>query len=124
MSALKVSDLLGLTMASVKQDDEEIHFTATDGRKFKLFHSQDCCEVVTIEDISGDLADLVGSPLLQAEENSSEEAPPGVKSPEYAESQTWTFYKFATMKGYVTIRFYGASNGYYSESVDFVELDR
>lgn len=118
MRYLNVSVLVGMTCTSVvNNSNEEIVFETTDNRTFKLYHDQDCCESVYVEDIVGDLNDLVGVPILQAEESSNNDNP---KS-EYEDSFTWTFYKFATIKGYVTIRWYGSSNGYYSESVDFAE---
>lgn len=113
-----VTVLVGKTMASVKDQNDELVFTTVEGEVYRLYHSQDCCESVTIDDISGDLSDLVGSPLTMSEEIEGEipEAEPGSYP---AESETWTFYKFATLKGYVTVRWYGTSNGYYSESVYF-----
>ena len=109
--------LLGQTLASVTQDDDEIRFITSTGNTYKLFHEQDCCEHVTIESIVGDLNDLVGTPVLLAEESTS-----GGTRDSDDESFTWTFYKFATIKGYVDIRWYGSSNGYYSEGVDFVRV--
>ena len=74
-------------------------------------------------DIVGDLIDLIGNPILMAEEVSNEgENPIGVKVPEYQDSFTWTFYKLATIKGSVTISWYGESNGYYNESVSFAAI--
>jgi hypothetical protein len=117
------SDLLGKVLSSVEnKDNEQLIFTLETGERYKLHHEQDCCEDVKIEDIIGELSDLVGSPILMAEEVTSEnENPEGVPSKEYQDSYTWTFYKLATIKGYVTIRWYGESNGYYSESVEFDE---
>ena len=125
-----VEEMQGLTMAKVEvcarirpvgplgrtrwEGADEIRFETTNGRVFRLYHSQGCCESVDIEDITGDVEDLIGLPLLMAEEATS----PG----DAGESSTWTFYKFATAKGYVTIRWLGQSNGYYSEGVDFEEL--
>lgn len=122
---MDVNVLLGKTLTEVKNsDNEELLFVTTEGETYKLYHSQDCCESVTIEDINGNLEDLIGSPLLMAEEVHHESGinPDGVSIPEYQDSFTWTFYKFATIKGYVTIRWYGKSNGYYSESVDFDKI--
>ena len=113
-----ISALVGKTLAEivVSKDDDEIMFKTNNGETYKMYHEQDCCESVTIEDICGDLTCLIGSPILQAEESTNNENP---KNPQYDESYTWTFYKLATIKGYVTIRWYGESSGCYSESVDF-----
>ena len=118
-----VSVLLGKTLTSIEENDRDILvFTTTEGERWMMYHSQDCCEYVIIEDIAGDLDDLIGSPLTQAEAVSSLDGFDEKPLSEYDESYTWTFYKFATIKGSVTIRWYGSSNGYYSESVNFVKM--
>ena len=66
---------------------------------------------------------MIGLPLLEAEEvTSGNENPNGVQIPDYQDSFTWTFYKFGTAKGFVTVTWYGESNGYYNESVSFAEV--
>lgn len=107
------TDLLGKTFTKVHQQGEDELIFVGDLESYKFYHSQDCCEDVHIDDVIGDLFDLVNSPILQAEETISTE------NRERGDGITWTFYKFATIKGYVTIRWYGSSNGYYSEKVDF-----
>ena len=111
--------LLGKTLQSitVSPDKDEILMVDATGDRYMLTHMQDCCENVVVEDICGELEHLIGSPLVQAEESSNEQDDNGEH-----ESATWTFYKLATEKGYVTIRWLGTSNGYYSESVDFFQI--
>jgi len=118
----EVSELLGKTIVGIKgnESDDEMYIKTSDGKEYKFYHNQDCCESVSIQDVEGDLLDLLDSPLTQAEESTSDTLE-GREDLEY-DSQTWTFYKFATIKGYVTVRWYGTSNGYYSESVDFEEI--
>ena len=118
---LNVNVLEGKTLKDIKvKRNEEIIFTVDDGTKYKMFHDQCCCEHVYIEDICGDIENLIGSPIVMAEEVSNYDMG---KLDKWDDSYTWTFYKFATVKGYVTIRWYGTSNGWYSESVDFIELE-
>lgn len=116
----KIEELVGKTFTSVTADVKSLKFALADGKGYIFHHHQDCCESVSIDDICGDLHDLEGSPLLQAEEVNSDHFK---DKPDHSEdSETWTFYKFATIKGYVTVRWYGTSNGYYSESVDLCRL--
>ena len=120
-----VAILKDQVLKSVKADDREILFTTVDGDVYMMRHEQDCCENVYIESIVGDLQDLVGEPILRAEE--SQDLFDLIKNLDKRDddegSHTWTFYKFATCKGYVDIRWYGTSNGYYSEGVDFVKVN-
>lgn len=117
---MNIEQLIGKTFDSVEQSGDELVFRSNSGKSYKFYHIQDCCESVQIEDVCGNLADLVGVPILQAEENSSDESLDG--KPTSDESFTWTFYRFATIKGSVVVRWLGTSNGYYSESVDFTEI--
>ena len=109
------SELKGKVLASaVALDDDELIFTTTEGVVYGLHHITDCCESVTIDDICGDLDDICGAPLLSVEEVSRHGSD---------ECSTWTFYKIDTIKGGVTIRWYGESSGDYSETVDFYQKE-
>lgn len=124
---LEFKDLIGYTLVSayVSENKSEFHMVTDNGRHFVMNHSQDCCESVLVEDIVGDLAAIIGSPILLAGEvvstNLDPQDAPAMETYK-DESFTWTFYKLATIKGYVDIRWLGSSNGYYSETVDFVEI--
>lgn len=104
-----IGQVLTKAFTSNEDENEALLLVREGGGTVRFMHHQDCCESVYIEDIEGDLEDLVGSPILQAEEVTEDN--------EQAECGMWTFYKFATLKGRVTVRFYGSSNGYYGVGV-------
>jgi len=125
MRYAKVNELVGKTLVAVEvsRDRDEITFRCADGAVYRMLHDQECCEVVLIEDICGDLGWLVDSPILIAEERTFSGNCKDVEGySDYVESCTWTFYVIGTARGVVTIRWYGVSNGYYSESVSFIEI--
>ncbi len=136
-----INELVGKVLTKIENENDEITFHCESGEIYKLWHESDCCESVTIDDINGDLEDLVGSPITLADEVSNKEFEDAwaskftvsdgfgsVKKDSEGnyepDSHTWTFYKFATVKGYVDIRWFGESNGYYSESVSFSKADK
>lgn len=117
---VKFDDLLGKIIVEIngaEAESEEIVFLCDDGTRYMMYHEQDCCESVLVNDVSGDIKRLLNSPITMAEETSK------VGSSDWG-SETWTFYHLATVKGYVCIRWYGESNGYYSEEVSFAKFDK
>jgi hypothetical protein len=112
----KMTDLIGRVFTEVINKGDEL-ILKNDTESFTFYHEQECCENVEIEDITGDLNDLIGEPILFAEESCSSDE-------KASDSGTWTFYKLATVKGWVDIRWYGSSNGYYSEGVSLSYVTR
>lgn len=125
-SEVRFEDLLGKTLKSITglhKGSGTINFVTVQGRGYTLAYYQDCCASASIEDIAGNPSDLLETPITMAEEVFSHENPADVDKEliEYQDSFTWTYYKLATIKGYVTIRWYGSSNGCYSETATFQE---
>lgn len=120
-NSIEFSELVGETLLSITVSDEGLFFKTNNGRKFEMYHDFNCCEDVKIESITGDLNDLIGFPVTIAEVAEGE-TPNDYQFEFEPDSYTWTFYKLATIKGYVDIRWLGLSNGYYSEKVSFIEI--
>lgn len=119
-----IDELQGKTLKRVELEKERgdtLVFETVEGEIYAMFHQQDCCENVNLEDVCGDLEDLVGSPILLAEEVTNTEDATVPRS-KYDDCFQWTFYKLATNKGAVTLRWYGESNGYYSMDVTFAKM--
>ena len=133
MHEVPFETLLGKVFVNIVVTDDEIRFHTQD-KTYYLNHPQDCCERAIIESITGDMDDLIGTPITLAEEASNNYAYSETARVMYAlmptepmaftdESWSWTFYKLASIKGYVDIRWFGTSNGYYSESVYLYESE-
>lgn len=118
---MDISALEGKTLTDVKKSEDSLEFICEDGCKFLMYHSQSCCENVYIEDITSDWREiLVGQKVLSAYESSNQDMGP---KNDWDSSYTWTFYRIVTTGGAVVIRWYGTSNGYYSERVDFIQTN-
>ena len=113
------------------ESNEVLIFTRSDGVRYVMGHDQWCCERVDLNDINGDLSDMCGSPIVLADEAVSPDdpshAPDGWNEDEYKSEHDgryrWSFYRLATVKGYVDIRWFGGSNGYYSETVSIYRVE-
>lgn len=110
-----------LKKIEVIKDKEKVYdkilFYTIEEDIYEMFHFQDCCENVIIQDIVGEIDNLIGNPILVSDERTNEH-----EIPNECSHWTWTFYELATIQGSVSIRWYGGSNGYYSERVSFRKI--
>ena len=117
--------LVKITGLRTESDAVKFHFT--DGSVMTMEHQQDCCEYVSLCDFEDDIVGIEGATIITADEVTNEGAGEilemlGAESAadreKDAESFTWTFYIINTDRGSLWLRWFGESNGYYSESVD------
>lgn len=158
----KFTDLMWKTIVKIENlDNKRLIFHVKDERYdtddieiYMLHHTlaaSDCEDVyIRIESITGDLEDLIGSPILFAAEsmsaanyrkgcptcsNHKERCPScskflkfsGVKDNEDLDGChiCWTFYKLATVKGYIDIRWNAVANHEsFCVMVDFTEISK
>lgn len=115
--------LKGKTLVNVERcfydSNDALLFKTADGEFYIMTHDQECCENVSIDDICGDFADLLNEEILTAEELNIDHP---VDEECIENTYTWTFYHLATFHGDVTIRWFGTSNGYYSESARLYKI--
>jgi hypothetical protein len=116
---VEFSALVGEVLDAVDIDREEnqILLTTRSGRRFLVYHEQDCCETVAISGQDGNFDKLIGKPLVEARDFAVDTTEEGID-----DSQTTTTLVFRVDDQTVISRWIGDSNGYYSESVDIAEL--
>ena len=96
-----------------EEGSKEVTILTKSGRRFQLYHQQDCCEHVSIQLIGGSVEDILNQEVTEATEIITD-YPSG-------ESATKTIFGLKANYSTLVIEWLGQSNGYYSESVSFVE---
>ena len=109
-SGRTITKVEGLELGETK-----IYIYFSENEYIKMYHQQDCCENVDLDDICGN-TELEGAIFYELVEKKSDVELEAKE--EYEDSWTWTFYTIKTSKGYLDLRWYGSSNGYYGEGVD------
>ena len=125
-------EFIGETIKQVYYDKDGTYviFKFESGNGLLMEHEQDCCEYVDLDDVvGGKLEELVGQKILNFEEviNRDLDEKPLKLNIDTVDTDdnsfTWSFYKISTIKDDITLRWFGTSNGYYSEEIKVSKLD-
>lgn len=114
MSKIKI--MKGLIFNKIQQGNESSNLLTIENDWVEIVFKpeEEYSSDINLEDVVGDLNDLLDTPILIAESSEVDKFETG---DEYSDHSTATFYKLATKKGYVDMRFYGTGGAMYSTSV-------
>ena len=110
-----IEELEGQTITLIEQGESDVIIETKEGKRYRMYHEQNCCEAVYVDEVKGSFSDVYGSPVIAACEEI------GHDTHDYGTCTLTTFH-LITDNGELSIKWNGSSNGYYSESVYFVEM--
>jgi hypothetical protein len=110
-----VKEIIGL-----EKNSPEVHIV-TNQTTYKLYHEQDCCESVFVENVIGDEKDILNEEIIFAEEDTGANDPDWYGD-NYNDCHTWTKYVLKTKNASLEFWFLGESNGYYNENVSIEKI--
>ena len=123
MKLIEFKELKGKIIKKIEKVEngdggDAIKFTTDLHDIYLLTHLQDCCEDVYLESITGDINNVLNNPIISADVIEGE-----CKWDDKGDiHSTFVFYEIKTVKGLITIRFNGSSNGNYSEKAELYKI--
>ena len=121
---IKKENLFGRVIKSItglEKDSTEVKIIFKDGGEIIQNHKQEWSEEVYVEQVDGNVFMHEGAIVYELlEKVCSKDEIPEEELLSSSDSLTATFYTLKTSKGYLDWRWYGESNGYYSENVECI----
>lgn len=118
-----IQEIVGKVLIKIEGlvvNSEKVVLYFNDNTQMEFEHKQDCCEEVYLLDYICDPTLIKPTVVLSAEERTSNNIScPVTCLGKRDDSNTWTFYTINTTTGEIFMRWYGSSNGYYSEEVHY-----
>jgi hypothetical protein len=116
-------ELTGKKIISVFQfysnvTENDIFALETDDSYYVMTHYKECCENVSIKEITDDYIDLLKDQIITKAEVETN------KQTDDFNVSKWTFYKLATKKGHIDISWHGESTIYYSLDVNIFKISK
>lgn len=114
-----INEMSGKTIkeCNYNKDYEEIILIMTTGERYKIYHDQDCCELVNIYWSQSNIKNIIDKTIESLEEVSQR---PDIEG----DSMTITNYIFTFTDGTkANLYWVGESNGYYSEEPIIEKLE-